>query len=133
MASNAVERNRLFRAIWALNDKSPVLSLDTNILISEYKHLTNIEVKRYGQDNFSVSVQVTYGEKFRIFTKTELSFLEAFSIVHRICVYRDHLLLHLFDLLSEAEPDHIFCEGGPLTVHGIDALPSNKGDWLEVL
>lgn len=133
MASKAVERNRLFRLIWALNNENPVLDLDANIPITEYKTLSNIEVTRFGEDNFSVKVQVTQGEEFRTFTKTALSFLEAFSIAVRISIYNDHKLLYLFDQLSENEPDHVFCDGGPLSIHGFDTIPSNKGEWVEVL
>lgn len=133
MPSKAVERNRLFRLIWALTNENPVLDLNCNIDITDYKKLTNIEVTRFGEDNFSVSVQVTQGEEFRTFTKTALSFLEAFSIVNRITIYHDHGLLYLFDRLSEDEPDHIFCDGGPLSIHGFDTVPSNAGDWVEVL
>lgn len=132
MHSKAQERNSLFKTIWALNNENPVLDLDCNIDITEYKKLTNIEVKRFGEDNFSVSVQVTQGEEFRTFTKTALSFLEAFSIVNRISIYHDHGLIYLFDRLSEDEPEHIFCNNGPLSIHGFDAL-SNKGEWLEVV
>lgn len=133
MASKEVERNRLFRLIWALNDKNPVLDLDANIPITEYKTLSNIEVTRNGEDNFSVSVQVTQGENFRTFTKTALSFLQAFSIVNRISTYNDHKLLYLFDKLSENEPEHIFCDSGPLSIHGFDTIPANDGEWMEVL
>ena len=76
---------------------------------------------------------VTENENSRTFTKTELSFLEAFSIVNRICTYHDHKVLHQLDLLSENEPGHLFCDNGPLSIHGIDAFPRNKGDWEEVL
>jgi hypothetical protein len=133
MHSKAQERNFLFKTIWALSDQNPILSLDVEIPVTEYKSVSNIEIKRNGQDDFSVTVQVTQGENFRTFTKTELSFLEAFSIVNRICVYNDHRLLYLFDQLSEDEPEHIFCNNGPLSIHGFDTIPSNKGDWVEVL
>ena len=133
MHSKAQERNNLFKTIWALSDQNPVLSIDANISITDYKSLCNVEVKRFEQDNFSVTVQVTENENSRTFTKTELSFLEAFSIVNRICTYHDHKVLHQLDLLSENEPGHLFCDNGPLSIHGIDAFPRNKGDWEEVL
>lgn len=132
MATKAEERNKIFKLIWSLNEQNPTLSLDVEIPITDFKTLCNVDVKRDGQQDFSVTVQVVENGNFRTFTKTALSFLEAFSIVNRICVYQEHKLLYLFDKLSEEEPGHLFCDNGPLSIHGFDAL-SNAGQWLEVL